>query len=431
MEKQLIETVLPPWWILIPENGRIGVKNISFDSMIPCVTQMIGSLEKQDLADLDGVVVGGATVTDLEVMRTNGFTWFFPLAALPSLEAPRWFISTENQEVSALGLCLYTPQHWYAKVAKKIIQKTGFLRLFSAERFRQRTLLVIALKQRPPLVSACEVWGGCKVSCFSFSRGAKGPYQKDTAQVVEGNGKVPLYVKIASTTKARERIDQEAHVLSVLKTEPRYACHIPDLRFSGKFGQHYILVQSAIQGGCGPKRLNSEIVVFLSVLVGSVRVQANTLSFWQKTRAKMLSNRDLAGYWNIVEGKLANVIIPITFMHGDFTPWNVLISGGDIQAIDWESGLPEGVPFVDMFHYLLQFGFLVRHWSGKKAFIEVHRLITSTLFRPYLDKVDVDMQIAWLFLEFYIVYALSGGDGPVDLSLGKRYKELLDLSINR
>lgn len=45
--------------------------------------------------------------------------------------------------------------------------------------------------------------------------------------------------------------------------------------------------------------------------------------------------------------------LPVTWVHGDFAPWNIMRVGTDkVMAFDWEFSEPAGVPGVDLVHYL-------------------------------------------------------------------------------
>lgn len=46
--------------------------------------------------------------------------------------------------------------------------------------------------------------------------------------------------------------------------------------------------------------------------------------------------------------------------HGDLVPWNLLRSSdGALRAIDWEHGVLEGFPYLDLAHYALQTAALI------------------------------------------------------------------------
>lgn len=60
---------------------------------------------------------------------------------------------------------------------------------------------------------------------------------------------------------------------------------------------------------------------------------------------------------------LAGVQVPVTLVHGDFVPWNMVLAGGAVRVFDWEYGCLEGLPNWDETHFMLQVGLLLHRWS--------------------------------------------------------------------
>jgi hypothetical protein len=59
---------------------------------------------------------------------------------------------------------------------------------------------------------------------------------------------------------------------------------------------------------------------------------------------------------------------PVGLMHGDFAPWNILVRCGDnATPIDWENGLLDGMPFLDLAHFILQSACLIYRWHPARA----------------------------------------------------------------
>src|SRR5258708_12767363 len=49
---------------------------------------------------------------------------------------------------------------------------------------------------------------------------------------------------------------------------------------------------------------------------------------------------------------LAEYPLPLRFIHGDFQPGNILLTGSSIQVIDWEFGSLTGLPLMDLFTFV-------------------------------------------------------------------------------
>ncbi|MBA2724811.1 MAG: phosphotransferase [Actinobacteria bacterium] len=54
--------------------------------------------------------------------------------------------------------------------------------------------------------------------------------------------------------------------------------------------------------------------------------------------------------------------------HGDFAPWNLLKAKDDWVLLDWESATPEGEPFWDVFHFIVQGAALLGKPSTEQIF---------------------------------------------------------------
>jgi aminoglycoside phosphotransferase (APT) family kinase protein len=71
----------------------------------------------------------------------------------------------------------------------------------------------------------------------------------------------------------------------------------------------------------------------------------------------------------------------IVIHHGDLVPWNVLRQPhGTVGAVDWEYGSLEGLPSVDLVHYILQVAALVYRWKPDKAMRYASEYLTQQQF---------------------------------------------------
>jgi hypothetical protein len=53
------------------------------------------------------------------------------------------------------------------------------------------------------------------------------------------------------------------------------------------------------------------------------------------------------------EEKFRGKKIPFHFVHGDFTPWNILMGNKGLMVLDWEKSDPVGLPFTDLIHFAM------------------------------------------------------------------------------
>ena len=79
--------------------------------------------------------------------------------------------------------------------------------------------------------------------------------------------------------------------------------------------------------------------------------------------------------------------------HGDFTPWNMFVEGGELFVFDWEyAGMsyPEGL---DRYHFWMQTAIHEKHWGAE----ELRRYMCSA------DGAWIDREM----LEMYLLDVMS------------------------
>jgi tRNA A-37 threonylcarbamoyl transferase component Bud32 len=95
---------------------------------------------------------------------------------------------------------------------------------------------------------------------------------------------------------------------------------------------------------------------------------------------------------------LLQSMLPVSVVHGDLTPWNIIIRGTDnLYIIDWGNG-GEDFPAHDVTRYLLQ---LMRkmHWSGIKQ--DLYRLFIQS-FAPLFQS---DPHVFNTLLQYHYLYS--------------------------
>lgn len=73
--------------------------------------------------------------------------------------------------------------------------------------------------------------------------------------------------------------------------------------------------------------------------------------------------------------------------HGDFAPWNILISRGRWLAIDWERGDLLGIPSWDWLHFEIQSALLIGKWAPEKIWGDARATLETPSFLQYLSQV--------------------------------------------
>jgi hypothetical protein len=188
--------------------------------------------------------------------------------------------------------------------------------------------------------------------------GTPGPAQKITAQLRDKTGEVLGYLKYAEKEAARKRLRRERQVLAGI---PRGVG--PALLKYGTLGSGEALLTTPLPGKALPATLPParDPSAFLTALNVAPHVPIAAHPWVQRTRDQ--SGFDLDPWLEMLSGKYW----PVTIQHGDFAPWNLLLSDGALRAIDWEYGTLEGFPYLDLAYYVLQISALIYRWAPLRA----------------------------------------------------------------
>jgi hypothetical protein len=189
--------------------------------------------------------------------------------------------------------------------------------------------------------------------------GTPGPAQKITARLLGRQGEVLGYLKYAHKEAARWRLRQEHRLLCNLPTGVGPA----PLKF-GPFAEGEALLTTVLEGKKVPTYLPpaEDLTNFLGALIVSPSVPLEVHPWAQRIREE-----GSTGFEPWFEA-LADKNWPVAVQHGDFVPWNLLRKpGGTLGAIDWEYGVLDSFPYLDLAYYVLQIMALVRRQSPATA----------------------------------------------------------------
>jgi Phosphotransferase enzyme family len=183
------------------------------------------------------------------------------------------------------------------------------------------------------------------------------PPEGDRAVVCAASrsGRVMGFAKIAFSAGSRARLARERHVLSDADDRPSHLLAWPRLLYAGEIDCVDALVLSPANGGMGlaPWRLDGRRVRALASLVRHDR---------RRPFAELVTG-DVPDRepWSSFAGPVHEALqpwwdreLPVAFVHGDFTPWNVMNRGHGVVAVDWEDADPEGIPYWDAWHFATQ-----------------------------------------------------------------------------
>lgn len=291
--------------------------------------------------------------------------WIFPDSACLILHAghlvkPTRFLSRLAWELFKVGAKLRLPLHWLFPViaCPSVGGRQGALANFFSCSF-----------------------GGGEVLDFILYTGAKGLYQKYTAQVMTAFGEVVCFAKMAATEDGRNQLARERENLQRLGLFRFQHILVPALLPVTPFGSFAVLALSSPPQGYRPHLGNLTPLHARAIgeLFSKVDGGVQSLDDIVKVRANKLSQilhppetfADLPALISAAVDKLHAACpieqFPLGYSHGDFTPWNTLVKGAQFFLYDWELA-DFRPPYWDIFNYIIHYELLVENRSPEEIY---------------------------------------------------------------
>jgi len=192
-----------------------------------------------------------------------------------------------------------------------------------------------------------------------------GGNRKVTTAVIDTTGRLHGFAKLADTPLLKRKLQHEADMLDVLAFHDAAAC-TPRKLFAGDVDGTFATLVSLVPGDPARPQLTADHYELLSLLRGAANKSAATtglvLDLQRRTDA-LKAHRRLGLALDAVIPTLERTSVPMTIVHGDFTPWNLRRHDDTIYAFDWEQAHLDGLPLIDELHHEMAVGYLLKHWS--------------------------------------------------------------------
>jgi hypothetical protein len=195
--------------------------------------------------------------------------------------------------------------------------------------------------------------------------------RKLIVQVHDRWGMVLGYLKYGEKPPAQACIRHEADCLLSLPVGVSSSC----LGFLKK-EEYACMALSPVEGKLLPAKLPadwSSLVTYLNQLERLEGFAAKEHPFivrLKKQSKDMIPEQQWAEWLQTLGGKSWATV----FQHGDFAPWNVfrlpsssIRKNSSLATIDWEEGVDDGFPHMDLAYYCLQTGYLMHFWPAPVA----------------------------------------------------------------
>jgi thymidylate kinase len=135
--------------------------------------------------------------------------------------------------------------------------------------------------------------------------------------------------------------------------------------------------------------------------------------FWFKTKTSFELSRFSANPQLSKLGQLGRKVIKLIderidicthWAHGDFTPWNMVITGNKIALYDWELFKDQAPALFDLFHFHYQKGILMDHSSLDTIQMQLDSTFQIPVLRHLILEKELDIQ---LYNRLYLLSTVS------------------------
>ena len=322
---------------------------------------------------------------------------------LPSLQDPRWIVPVFDKRLFISSLALYQPSLLKAKFIKKmaiLTAKSGLSEVIAKDNiyFQKKDDFIRELFKRDHLQ-------------YAIFTGTEGCHRKVTVQVMDKEGTILGYIKVSDNEETDMLLKNEAEVLKgLLRLEIRTGL-FPKTIYHGHINDVNILILDSLKSmNSGfSSSLSDSHVDFLTEIfnktsdlkVFSESKFANDLRdrIARLESGKLRDSHEIAS--DFIGRNIGNIKIPFGLCHRDFTPWNTFFHNGMLYVFDWEYAENGYPPLLDIYHFIIQDGILVRHLNPKGLLKKIEK--NRRLINRYCDLIGIDKNLTTPLLLCYLL----------------------------
>lgn len=268
-----------------------------------------------------------------------------------------WLVPLENGRVAASGLALFQPLLASARATKAA---ASLLSVLGLSRLWVRNTVHIAGEA----VLADDFPRGDGLS-FAYFTGTDSPHRKVAVQVMDRRGNLKGFAKLARNPVVRTLLAHEAATLEQLQKLGLQSAQVPKVLFSGERNGSTLLVTDTLKTPWtrSTTRFSAAHRAFIQELAQKTAapqpVQAGDIAADFRARfSRIRSNLDQTWQQRLDQAissleAQAELPLPASLSHGDFTPWNTFMASGRLYVFDWEYAEPARPLSNDVIHFIL------------------------------------------------------------------------------
>lgn len=214
-------------------------------------------------------------------------------------------------------------------------------------------------------------------------------YSRAVLVAFEPAGRPALVAKFAADPESMARLAHEWEALSFLQRLPALAqtAPLPTAYVRGHLGD--ALIAGALEGAPAPLDLIPAVREWLGACRLAETVTAEESQIVRRVarhvRLEGSVRAKLRPLFDLALGILRGHRVPVTVVHGDFIPWNVLLERGRLRVFDWEYAAMCGVPGWDETFWTLQTGLIRLGWRATELAAAAEEIVRHPL-APYSSR---------------------------------------------
>jgi hypothetical protein len=310
-----------------------------------------------------------------------------PYGLFPNRTDIRFLIPLSDSSASAKGLDLYHAQKPLARLAKSLLTnafRTGAL----SHLWPHRTQLCTGdLERRFRDLLGQQVR-------LAFSLGSGKVRNRVIIQITTPDGEILAYAKAGFDESSQTAIQREEQTLRSLEHAGFSPAEVPQVLRSFAWRDAWILTETAAPQEKQPAHaFRDEHVQFLTRLATRLpcHTPADGLSPDSPAHLEHLGYPYYADLIKWATNHLASFpALPGSFLHGDFTPWNLSVSRNRVFAFDWEQAAHRGPAGWDAFHFCVASSIEVRGQHGAQTFRDIMNPGgTHQMLRKYFEAAGI------------------------------------------
>ena len=235
------------------------------------------------------------------------------------------------------------------------------------------------------------------------------------------NGDLVAIGKFADNDELRRRISREWETLRSLKSVQGLAGDVPSpIVYHRSHVGEVLLTTAFAAGDPAPTGFTPPVVAWLRSCQQPRSGDAAKSSLVKQLTGELAEVAGADELLSSIVGSaiqvLAGTQVPVTLVHGDFVPWNMLLAGGALRVFDWEYGCLDGLPNWDETHFMLQVGLILHRWSRHQIVAALKR--ASVQPAPSLDPPQKRAVMALVVVQLILRNMGGGNDRTATLLRG-------------